>query len=95
MKQFIPCATPISKVNASTFCIDLIDESRSNSCNEKCYEDIIVETCKDLIVKENNELNQEMEKLMKNLARLKDKSIVQPSQDNCENMVNKLEKGPP
>ena len=30
---------------------------------------------------------------MKDLARLKGKSIVQPSQDNCEDMVKKLEKG--
>jgi hypothetical protein len=28
----IPCAIPISKVNASTSCIDLIDESCSPSC---------------------------------------------------------------
>jgi hypothetical protein len=31
--------------------------------------------------------------LMKDLARLKGKSIVQPSQDNREDMVKKLEKG--
>ena len=31
--------------------------------------------------------------LMKNIARLKGKSIVQPSQDNCEDMVKKFEKG--
>jgi hypothetical protein len=30
----IPCAIPISKVDASTSCIDLIDESCSPSCNE-------------------------------------------------------------
>jgi hypothetical protein len=30
---------------------------------------------------------------MRDLARLKGKSIVQLSQDNCENMVKKLEKG--
>jgi hypothetical protein len=30
---------------------------------------------------------------MRGLARLKGKSIVQPFQDNCENMVKKLEKG--
>ena len=42
MRQTIPCAIPISRVDASTSCIDLIDESYSNSCNEKCYDDIIV-----------------------------------------------------
>ena len=35
MKETIPCAIPISRVDASTSCIDLIDESCSNPCNEK------------------------------------------------------------
>jgi len=71
MKLTIPCAIPISRVDASTSCIDLIDESCSNPCNEKCFENVIVESCDYLIAKEN----------------------VQPSQDNRENMVKKLEKG--
>ena len=82
--------------NASTSCFDSID--KSNPCNEKCYKNVVVESCNDLIVKENNELKREVERLMKKLARLKDKSMesnVQPSQDNRENMVKKLEKGPP
>ena len=49
MEQTIPCAIPISRVDASTSCIDLIDDSCSNPCNEKCYENIIVESCDDLI----------------------------------------------
>ena len=68
----------------------------SNFCNEKCHEDVFVETCDDLIAKKNDELKQEVERLMKDLARLKGKSIesnVQPSQDNREDMVKKLEKG--
>ena len=68
----------------------------SNSCNKKGHEDVFVESCDDLIAKENDELKQEVEKLMKDLARLKGKSIesnVQPSQDNREDMVKKLEKG--
>ena len=56
MKQSIPCAIPISKVDASTSCIDLIDESCSNPSNEKCYENMFVESCDDLIAKENDEL---------------------------------------
>ena len=89
MKQTIPCAIPISRVDASTSCIDLIDESCSNPCNEKCHENVFVESCDDIIAKENNELKQEVERLMKDLARLKGKSIesnVQPSQDNREDM---------
>ena len=48
------------------------------------------------IAKENDELKQEVERLMKDLYRLKGKDIesnVQPSQDNREYMVKKLEKG--
>ena len=51
MKETIPCAIPISRVDASTSCIDLIDESCSNPCNEKCYENVVVESCDDLIAK--------------------------------------------
>ena len=82
--------------SAATSCFDSIE--KSNPCNEKCHENVVVESCDDLIAKENNELRQEVERRMKDLARLKSKSIesnVQPSQDNCEDMVKKLEKGPP
>ena len=54
MEQTIPCAIPISRVDASTSCIDLIDES--DSCNKKYFEDVVVESCDDLIAKKNNEL---------------------------------------
>ena len=80
--------------NALTSCFDSID--KSNPCNEKCFEDVVVESCDDLIAKENDELQQEIQRLVKDLARLKGKSIesnVQPSQDNHEDMVKKLEKG--
>ena len=49
MKQSIPCAIHISRVDASTSCIDLIDDSCSNLCNNKCYKNIVVESCDDLI----------------------------------------------
>jgi hypothetical protein len=93
MEQSITFAIPIFKVDSSTSCIDLIDESCSNPFNEKCYENVVVESCDDLIAKENDELKQEVERLGRDLARLKGKSIVQPSQDNQEDMVKKLEKG--
>jgi hypothetical protein len=53
-KLSIPCAIPISKVDVSTYCIDLIDESCSASCNEN----VVVETCDSLIGKKNYELNK-------------------------------------
>ena len=68
----------------------------SNSCNKKCHEDVFVESCDDLIAKKNDKLKQKVERLMKNLYRLKGKGIesnVQPSQDNREDIVKKLEKG--
>ena len=89
-KQSTHSRNLISKVDAST---SLIDEFCSNLSNEKCHEGIFVESCDDLIAKENDELKQEVERLMKDLARLKGKSTesnVQPSQDNCKDMVKKL-----
>ena len=80
--------------SSSTSCFDSID--KSNPCNEQCYENVVVESCDDLIAKKNDELKKEVERLMKDLTRLKGKSIesnVQPSQDNREDMVKKLEKG--
>jgi hypothetical protein len=100
----IPCAIPISKVDALTSCIDLIDESCSPSCNEN----IVVEKCDCLIGKKNDELKEEVKWLRKRLASLMGKSKkneeqvdisqdkkskVQPSQDNRDPMVKKLEKG--
>jgi hypothetical protein len=100
----IPRAIPITKVDASTSCIDLIDESCSPSCNEN----VVVETCHCLIAKKNDELKQEVKWLRERLSNLmgkgkKDeeqvdfsqnmKSKVQPSQDNRDPKVKKLEKG--
>jgi hypothetical protein len=100
----IPCAIHISKVDASTSCTDLIDESCSPSCNEI----VVVETCDHLIGKKNDELKQEVKWLRERLASLMGKgknneeqvdisqdmkSQVQPSQDNCDLMVKNLEKG--
>jgi hypothetical protein len=100
----IPCAIPISKVDASTSCIDLIDESCSPSCNEN----VVVKTCDCLIGKKNDELKQEVKWLRERLSNFMGKgkndeeqvdisqdmkSKVQPSQDNLDSKVNKLEKG--
>jgi hypothetical protein len=61
-----PCAIPISKVDASTSCIDLIDESCSPSCNEN----VVVEKCDCLIGKKNDELKQKVKWLRERLASL-------------------------
>ena len=41
--------------HASTSYVD-----KPNPCNEKCFEDVVVESCDDFIVKENDELKQEV-----------------------------------
>ena len=38
---------------------------KSNPCNEKYFEDFVVESCDDLIAKENDEFKQEVQRLMK------------------------------
>jgi hypothetical protein len=74
-----------------------IDLSCANFCcsqaNPSCDENVLVETCDDLIASENDELNRENELLKMELSRLKGKHNVQPYQDNRENMVKNIEKG--
>jgi predicted nuclease with TOPRIM domain len=98
----IPCVIPISKVDASTSCIDLIE-----SCSPSCNGNAVVEKCNSLIGKKNDELKQEVKWLRERLASLMGKgkhdeeqvdisqdmkSKFQPSQDNRDPMVKKLEK---
>jgi hypothetical protein len=64
-----------------------------SQASQSSIEHVLVKSCDDIIAKKNDELKQEVEKLQKDLYMLKDKSKVQHSQDNCEDMVKKLEKG--
>jgi hypothetical protein len=64
-----------------------------SQASQSSIEHVLVESCDDLIAEENDKLKQEVEKLQKDLYLLKEKSKVQPSQDNRESMVKKLEKG--
>jgi hypothetical protein len=61
--------------------------------SQSSIEHVLVESCDDLIAKENDELKQEVEKLQRELYVSKEKIKVQPFQDNHEDMVKKLEKG--
>jgi hypothetical protein len=74
-----------------------IDLYCANSCcsqaKPSCDEHILVETCDSLISSENDKLKRENEMLKMELSRLKGKGHVQPSQDNHDHMVKKLEKG--
>jgi hypothetical protein len=64
-----------------------------SQASQSSIEHVFVETCDDLIAKENDQLMQEVERLKEDLSKLKGKSQVQPCQDNRDNMVKKLEKG--
>jgi type IV secretory pathway VirB4 component len=64
-----------------------------SQASQSSIEHALVESCDDLIAKENDELKQEVEKIQKDLYVLKEKSKVHTSQENREDMVKKLEKG--
>jgi hypothetical protein len=74
-----------------------IDLSCANSCcsqaKPSCDEQVLVETCDILIASQKDELKREIEMLKMELSQLKGKVHVQPSQDNRDHMVKKLEKG--
>jgi hypothetical protein len=74
-------------------CIDL---SYANSCCSQrmssCDEHVLVETCNNLISSENDGLKREDEILKMELSQLKGKGHAQPSQNNRDYMVMKLEK---
>jgi hypothetical protein len=53
----------IIKKDASTSCLDLIDDT--NPCNQVLIKNIVVETCSDKVAKENEELRQEVARLGK------------------------------
>jgi hypothetical protein len=51
-----------------------------------------VETCDNQIAQENDHLKREVKKLELEVNKLKKESKVQPPQDNCSNVMKKLEK---
>jgi hypothetical protein len=59
----------------------------------KHFQAIKHETCDEAIAQENDHLNLEVKKLEQMVSKLVKKAKVRPSQDNCRNMVNKLENG--
>jgi hypothetical protein len=53
---------------------------------------VSVETCDNQIAQEKDHLKREVKKLKLEVNKLKKQTKVQPSQDNCNNMMKKLEK---
>jgi hypothetical protein len=55
-------------------------------------EQVLVESCDEVIGQENDHLKHEVKRLEQKVSMLKKQAKVQSSQDNCRNIVNKLEK---
>jgi hypothetical protein len=72
-----------------------IDLSYANSyCFQgkpSCDEHVAVKTCDSFIASESDELKRENKMLKMKLSWLKDKCHMQPSQDNRDHMVKKIE----
>jgi sugar-specific transcriptional regulator TrmB len=51
-----------------------------------------VETCDERIAQENDHLKREVKKFELEVNKLKKQAKMQPPQNNCNNMVKKLEK---
>jgi hypothetical protein len=89
--------------SADEVMVTKVKDSKSHTCTcansccsqakPSCDEHVLVKTCDSFIVSENDELKRENEMLKMELSRLKGKGHVQPSQDNCDHKVKKLEKG--
>jgi hypothetical protein len=82
----------IIKKDASTSCLDLINDS--NPCNQVLVKNVVIETCSDEIAKENEQLRQEVARLGKTLYDKKGKAKqIRPPQDNTTAGVNKPMEG--
>ena len=62
----------MSKKDASTSCNDLCLDSPL--CNQVCVEKVVVDTCTQEVVMENEQLKQEVARLTKDLTQVKDKT---------------------
>jgi hypothetical protein len=76
---------------------NFINSICANTCcsqsQQSSAEQIDVDSCDDLITKENDLLKLEVQRFEHEMVKLKEKSLGQPTQDNRDNMMNKLELG--
>ena len=83
------------KKDASTSCDDLF-KLDSPLCDQVCFKNVIVETCTQKVVMENEQLKQEVARLTMDLIRVQGKmEQAQPHQDNTIKRVKKLDEGAP
>jgi hypothetical protein len=67
--------------------------SKTSTNDKASTSQVSVEICDDQIAQENDHLKREVKKLELEVNKLKKQPKVQPSQDNRNNVVKKLEKG--
>jgi chromosome segregation ATPase len=67
--------------------------SKPSNNNEASTSQVSVETCYEAIAQENDYLKLQVKRLEQIVSELLKQAKVWPYQDNCRNMVNKLEKG--
>jgi hypothetical protein len=67
--------------------------SNTSTNNKASTSQVSVETCDDQISQENDQLKREVKKLDLEVNKLKKQAKVQHPQNNCSNMVKKLDKG--
>jgi hypothetical protein len=76
---------------------NFINSICANACwfqsQQSSVKQINVDSCDDLIAKENDLLKLEVQRLEREMVKLKGKTPAQPTQDNRAHMVNKLELG--
>jgi hypothetical protein len=86
-----------SKSHTCTYAPPSIDLSCANFyCSQakpSCDENVLVETYGNFISSENDKLKRENKMLKMELSQLQGKGHVQPSQNKCDHMVKKFEKG--
>jgi hypothetical protein len=67
--------------------------SNPSNNNEASTSQVNVETCDEEIAQENDQLKLQVKRLEQMVSELVKQAKVLPPQDNCRNIVNKLEKG--
>ena len=78
-----------SQVQYSLSC----DKPCCSQATISCVEHVAADTCEDLINQKDDNSKKEVIQLKSKPTKLKSKAQVQPSQDNRDHMVKKLEKG--
>jgi hypothetical protein len=74
---------------------NIVNSICANACcsqsQQSNIEQINIDFCDDLIAEENDLLKLEMQRLESEMVKLKGKTLGQPTQDNRDHLVNKLE----